>query len=98
MMRRPDGRGAIIPTPETAPRRNAGGTDRGRPAAHGAAPASHDNPSEATVQVLHGRVRMISGTPSCEARTRDLLIVPDARHSLEALEDSAVLLSVAKLP
>jgi hypothetical protein len=27
-----------------------------------------------------------------------LLVVPDARHSLEALETSAVLLTVAKLP
>ena len=43
-------------------------------------------PGEATVQVLHGRVRMIAGAQSWEARTGDLLIVPDARHSLEALE------------
>ena len=31
-------------------------------------------------------------------RSGDLLVVPDARHSLEALEASAVLLTVAKLP
>lgn len=30
--------------------------------------------------------------------TGDLLVIPDSRHSLEALEDSAGLLTVAKLP
>ena len=38
------------------------------------------------------------GTLSWEGRSGDLLVVPDARHSLEALEASAVLLTVAKLP
>jgi quercetin dioxygenase-like cupin family protein len=64
----------------------------------GALLAEHENPGEATVQVLHGRIRMIAGELSWEARTGDLLIVPDAQHSLEALEDSAILLTVAKLP
>jgi len=64
----------------------------------GARLAEHENPGEATVQLLHGRVRTIAGDLSWEARTGDLLIVPDARHSLEALEDSALLLTVAKLP
>lgn len=64
----------------------------------GASLAEHENPGEATVHVLHGRVRMSAGESSWEGRTGDLLIVPDSRHSLEALEDSALLLTVAKLP
>lgn len=64
----------------------------------GASLAEHENPGEATVQVLHGRVRLSAGELSWEGRQGDLIIVPDARHSLEALEDSAVLLTVAKLP
>jgi quercetin dioxygenase-like cupin family protein len=50
------------------------------------------------VHVLHGRVRLTAGELSWEGRQGDLIIVPDSRHSLEALEDSAVLLTVAKLP
>ena len=41
----------------------------GRHTAEGARLAEHETPGEATVQVLHGRVRMISGAQSWEART-----------------------------
>lgn len=56
----------------------------------------HDNPGEATVHVLHGRVRLTAGELAWEGSPGDLIIVPDARHALEALQDSAVLLTVAK--
>jgi quercetin dioxygenase-like cupin family protein len=56
----------------------------------------HDNPGEATVHVLHGRVRLSAGDVNWEGSAGDLLIVPTARHTLEALEDSAILLTVAK--
>ncbi|WP_137146853.1 cupin domain-containing protein [Mycolicibacterium sp. CR10] len=56
----------------------------------------HENPGEATVHVLHGRVRLIAGDDSWEGSAGDLIIVPDARHSLEAVEGSTILLTVAK--
>jgi quercetin dioxygenase-like cupin family protein len=55
----------------------------------------HESPGEATLQVLAGRVRLRAGESSWEAATGELLVVPDARHALEALEASAVLLTVA---
>ena len=59
--------------------------------------AEHENPGEATVQVLQGRVTLRAGDVSWEGSPGDLLIVPQARHSLEAIEESVVLLTVAKL-
>lgn len=58
----------------------------------------HENPGEATVQVLQGRVTLVSGDVRWNGSPGDLLFVPDARHALEAEEDSVVLLTVAKLP
>jgi quercetin dioxygenase-like cupin family protein len=54
----------------------------------------HENPGEATIHILHGRVRLVSGDVSWEGSPGDLLIVPDERHSLQALADAVVLLTV----
>lgn len=58
----------------------------------------HANPGEATVHVLSGRVSLNAGGTAWSGSPGDLLIVPDSIHSLEALEDSVVLLTVAKTP
>lgn len=54
----------------------------------------HESPGEATLQVLHGRVRLATGEESWEGVAGDYLIIPPSRHSLQAMEDSAVLLTV----
>jgi quercetin dioxygenase-like cupin family protein len=58
----------------------------------------HANPGEASVHVLRGRVLVTVGDQTWEGRNGDLLIIPDARHNLHALQDSAVLLTVIKHP
>lgn len=58
--------------------------------------SEHENPGEATVHVLQGRVRLASAGEAWEGSPGDLLIVPDRRHDLVALEDAVVLLTVAK--
>ena len=62
----------------------------------GSSLAEHENPGEATVHVLSGRVRLDGSRTSWEGRSGDLLVVPQERHSLAALEDSAILLTVVK--
>ena len=57
----------------------------------------HPSPGEATLYVLSGRVLLESEGMSWSGWTGDLLIIPNANHTLKALEDSAVLLTVAKL-
>lgn len=55
----------------------------------------HESPGEATLQVLTGQVRLSAGEESCEAGAGDHLVIPPVRHGLEAITDTAVLLTVA---
>ena len=61
--------------------------------AAGAQLSEHENPGEATLYVISGRVELHVGSDSWQARTGDLVEIPPARHSLLAIEDSAVLLT-----
>jgi quercetin dioxygenase-like cupin family protein len=56
----------------------------------------HENPGEATVLVLQGRVELAAGQAVSTGVTGDLLVVPDARHALAAVDDSVVVLTVAR--
>ncbi|HEX5493307.1 MAG TPA: cupin domain-containing protein [Mycobacteriales bacterium] len=62
----------------------------------GSSLTEHGSPGEATLYVLRGRVRLNADGTSWDGRSGDLLVIPPARHSLDAVEDSAVLLVVAK--
>lgn len=63
--------------------------------ASGATLSEHDNPGEATAQVLVGRIRLAAadGSASWDVPAGQLLRIPEARHHVEALEDSVFLLS-----
>lgn len=57
----------------------------------------HESPGEATLHVLLGSVRLTAGDAAQDAAAGDLVVIPPERHAVEALEDSVMLLTVAKL-
>lgn len=58
--------------------------------------SEHENPGEATVLVVKGRVLLRSGDVSWNGSPDDLMIMPSALHSVDAVEDSVILLTVVK--
>lgn len=64
---------------------------------HGVELSEHENPGEATLLVLRGRVELFGSAASWTGRQGDLLLIPQERHRLVAHEDAVVLLTVAKL-
>ncbi|MEA5153621.1 LuxR family transcriptional regulator [Raineyella sp.] len=58
--------------------------------------AAHESPGEATLLVLAGDVRVSAEAGSWEGSTGDLIPVPPSRHSVAALSDAAILLTVVK--
>ena len=57
--------------------------------------AEHDAPGAATLQVLQGRVRLVTSEESCELGRGDHLQIPSTPAPVGELEGAAVLLTVA---
>lgn len=56
----------------------------------------HESPAGgATLQVLHGRVRLTAAGETWEGGVGDHLVIPQARHDVLALEDAVFMLTVA---
>ena len=59
--------------------------------------SDHENPGEATLQVLVGRVRVTWADDAVELDAGEHLVIPQQRHGLVALTDAVVLLTAAKV-
>lgn len=57
----------------------------------------HENPGEATLQILKGEVSVSTEHKSVSLRKGQLLIIPDMRHNVAALTDAVILLTSVKL-
>ncbi len=57
--------------------------------------AEHANPGEATLQVLQGRVNLTWADGQQTVSAGEYLIIPDATHAVDALEDSILVLTVS---
>ncbi|WP_084129936.1 cupin domain-containing protein [Demequina sp. NBRC 110055] len=55
----------------------------------------HDSPGEATLQVLRGEITLTVGEGQMALGEGELMVLPAARHGVEAVTDCALLLTVA---
>jgi quercetin dioxygenase-like cupin family protein len=62
----------------------------------GASLSDHENPGEATLQVLEGQVRLSWSDGSVDLDPGGHVVIPEERHGLLALTDAVVLLTAAK--
>jgi quercetin dioxygenase-like cupin family protein len=62
----------------------------------GSALSDHENPGEATLQVLVGRVRLSWSDDEVDLDAGAHVVIPQERHGLLALTDAVVLLTAAK--
>jgi quercetin dioxygenase-like cupin family protein len=58
--------------------------------------SEHDSPGQASLQVLTGHVHLTAGADVWDGKTGDYVVIPPQRHSLQAVDDSVVLLTVFK--
>jgi quercetin dioxygenase-like cupin family protein len=58
--------------------------------------SEHDSPGQASLQVLQGHVHLTAGDDSWDGKTGDYVVIPPQRHSLQAVDDSVVMLTVFK--
>jgi quercetin dioxygenase-like cupin family protein len=58
--------------------------------------SEHDSPGQASLQVLQGHVRLTAGDDAWDGKTGDYVVIPPQRHSLQAVDDSVVMLTVFK--
>ena len=62
----------------------------------GRATDQYESPGEATVQVILGRIRLQTDSTVWDGSPGDLIVMPQVRTSMHAVEDAVVLLTVAK--
>jgi len=58
--------------------------------------SEHDSPGQASLQVLQGHVRLNAGDDAWDGKAGDYVVIPAQRHSLQAVDDSVVMLTVFK--